>query len=64
VRAWSSFNGVFSGWTDVVGGEVFACAPSTDRVVGAAEGVVAIVLAAGALGKMIETEATFQAKGG
>ena len=43
---------------------MFACAPSTDRVIGAAEGMVAIVLAAGALGKGIETEATFQAEGG
>jgi len=43
---------------------VFASAPSTNRVVGASESVVAIVLAAGALGKVIETEATFQAEGG
>ena len=43
---------------------MFACAPSTGRVIGASEGVVAKVLAAGALGKVIETEAAFQSKGG
>ena len=63
VRAWSSFNGVFSGRANVKGGKMFACALSTNRFVGAAEGVVAIVLAAGALGEMIETEAAFQSKG-
>jgi hypothetical protein len=64
VRAWSTFNGVFSGRAGVIGGKVFACAPSTGRVIGASEGVVAKVLAAGALGKVIETEAAFQSKGG
>jgi hypothetical protein len=48
----------------MVGGDVFVGAPSTDRVIGAAEGMVAIVLAAGALGKMIEAEAAFQSEGG
>jgi hypothetical protein len=43
---------------------MFACAPSTDGVIGAAEGVVAIVLAAGALGKVIEAEVAFQTVGG
>ena len=43
---------------------MFACAPSTDRVVGASEGMVAIVLAAGALGEVVETEAAFQTEGG
>jgi hypothetical protein len=43
---------------------VFACAPSADRVIGASEGVVAKLLATGALGEVIETEATFQAEGG
>jgi hypothetical protein len=43
---------------------MFACAPSTDRVVGATEGMVAIVLASGALGEVIETEAAFQSEGG
>ena len=43
---------------------MFPCAPSTCRVIGASEGVVAKVLAAGALGKVIETEAAFQSKGG
>ena len=43
---------------------MFACAPSTGRVIGASEGVVAKVLAAGALGKVIETEAAFQSEGG
>ena len=43
---------------------MFACAPSTERVIGAAEGVVTIVLAVGALGKVVESEPTFQAKGG
>ena len=42
---------------------MFAGAPSTDRVVGASEGVVAILLAAGALGKVIEAEAAFQSEG-
>ena len=43
---------------------MFPCAPSTCRVIGAAEGVVAKVLAAGALGEVIEAEAAFQSKGG
>ena len=43
---------------------MFSCEPSTCRVIGAAEGVVAKVLAAGALGEVIETEAAFQSKGG
>jgi hypothetical protein len=43
---------------------MFACAPATDRVIGAAEGVVAIVLAAGALGEVVEAEAAFQTVGG
>ena len=43
---------------------MFACAPSTNRVVGAAEGVVAIMLAAGTLGKVVETKTEFQPKGG
>ena len=43
---------------------MFAGAPSTDGIVGASEGVVAIVLAAGALGKVVETEAAFQTEGG
>jgi len=43
---------------------VFASAPSTNRVVGASESVVAIVLASGALGKVVETEAAFQTEGG
>jgi len=59
MRAWSSFNGVFSGRANVNGGEMFACAPSTNRVIGAAEGVVAIVLAAGALGKVVEAKTAF-----
>ena len=42
---------------------MFACTPSTDRVIGATEGMVAIVLASGALGKVIETEAAFQSVG-
>ena len=42
---------------------MFASAPSTNRVVGASESVVAIVLASGALGKVIETEAAFQSVG-
>ena len=59
MRAWSSFNGVFSGRANVNGGKMFACAPSTDRVIGAAEGVVAIVLAAGALGEVVEAKTSF-----
>ena len=43
---------------------MFIRTPSTDGVIGATEGVVAVVLAAAALGEVIETEATFQAKGG
>jgi hypothetical protein len=39
---------------------MFACTPATDGVVGGAEDVVAEVLAAGALGEVIETEAAFQ----
>ena len=42
---------------------MFTRAPSADRVIGAAEGVVAKVLATGALGEVIETKATFQSKG-
>ena len=38
---------------------MFACAPSTNWVVGAAEGVVAIMLAAGTLGKVVETKTAF-----
>ena len=64
MRAWSSFNGIFSGRADVSGGEMFACAPSTNGVIGAAEGVVAIMLAAGALGEVVETKTAFQPKGG
>jgi uncharacterized membrane protein len=48
----------------VVRGKVFACAPSAGRVIGAAEGVVAKKLAAGTLGKVVETEAAFQAESG
>jgi hypothetical protein len=64
VRAWSSFNGIFSDWADVVGRGVFAGAPSTDRVIGAAEGVMAEVLTAGTLSKVVEAEAAFQTVGG
>ena len=38
---------------------MFACTPSTNRVIGAAEGVVAIVLAVGALGKVVEAKTSF-----
>jgi hypothetical protein len=48
----------------MVRGKVFACAPSTDWVIGASKGVVAIMLAACALGEVVETEVTFQAIGG
>jgi hypothetical protein len=44
----------------VVGGKIFACAPSADWVVGASKGVMAIVLAACILGEVVETEAAFQ----
>ena len=64
VHAWSTFNGVFFGRAGVVRGEVFVRAPMADRVVGAAEGVVAIVLASGALGEVVETKTAFQAEGG
>jgi hypothetical protein len=60
VRAWPTFNSVYSVRTDVIGGEVFACAPSTNRIIGASEGVVAVVLAPSALGKVVEAEAAFQ----
>ena len=43
---------------------MFACTPSTDRVIGASEGMVAKVLVAGTLGKVIETDAAFQSEGG
>jgi hypothetical protein len=43
---------------------VFACAPSADRVGGAAEGIVAKVLATGALCEVVEAEAAFQSVGG
>ena len=43
---------------------MFACAPSTNSVISAAEGVVAIVLATGALGEVVETKTEFQPKGG
>jgi hypothetical protein len=43
---------------------VFTGAPSTDRVIGASKSVVAIVLASGALGEVVETEAAFQTEGG
>jgi hypothetical protein len=48
----------------VVGGEVLIRTPAANRVVGASEGVVAIVLASGALGEVIEAEAAFQSVGG
>jgi hypothetical protein len=64
MHAWSTFNRVFPGRANVVGGKVFVCTPSANRVVGASEGVVAIVLASGALGKVIEPEAAFQSEGG
>ena len=43
---------------------MFPCTLSTYRVIGAAQGVLAKVLAAGALGEVIEAEAAFQSKGG
>jgi hypothetical protein len=43
---------------------VFTCTPSTYGVIGATESVVAKVLAACALGKEVEAQAAFQAKGG
>ena len=43
---------------------MFAGAPSTDGVIFAAKGGVAIVLATGALGEVVEVEAAIQAKGG
>jgi hypothetical protein len=43
---------------------MFACAPSTNWVIGTTEGVVAVVLAPSALGKMVEAEAAFQPEGG
>ena len=64
MRAWSSFNGIFSGRANVNRGYMFACAPSTNWVVGAVEGVVAIVLAAGTLGKVVEAKTVFQPKAG
>jgi hypothetical protein len=43
---------------------MFVRAPSANWVIGATKGVVAIVLAAGALGEVIEAEAAFQSEGG
>ena len=43
---------------------MFVRAPSANRVIGASKGVVAIVLASGALGEVIEAEAAFQSEGG
>jgi hypothetical protein len=63
VHAWSTFNRVFAGRADVVGGEVFVRAPSANGVIGTSEGVVAIVLATGALGEVVEAEAAFQSEG-
>ena len=42
---------------------MFAYAPSTNGVIGLSEGVVAKVLASGALGKVIEAEAAVQSEG-
>jgi hypothetical protein len=42
---------------------MFAYVPSTDRVIGAAKGVVALILASGALSEVIEMEGVFQAVG-
>jgi hypothetical protein len=64
MHAWSTFNGIFPGRANVVGGEVFISTPSADRVVGASEGVVAMLLAVGTLGEVIDVEAAFQSKGG
>jgi hypothetical protein len=43
---------------------VIACAPSTYGIIGAAESVVAKLLVVCALGKEVETQSAFQAKGG
>ena len=61
--AGQAFHSIFPDRTDVIGGKVFAGAPSTDRVVGASKCVVAEMLATGALSEVIEMEASFQAKG-
>jgi hypothetical protein len=64
VHAWSTFNGIFSGQANVVGGEVFVGTSSANRVIGASEGVVALMLATDALSNVIEAEVVFQSKGG
>jgi hypothetical protein len=43
---------------------VFACALSTGGVIGAAEDIVAILLVAGTLGKVVQVEAVYQSIGG
>jgi hypothetical protein len=64
VHPWSTFNGVFSGWAGLVRGKGFTCAPLADWVVGASEGMVAILLAACALDEVVEKETAIQAVGG
>jgi hypothetical protein len=61
--AWSNFNGVFSSRANVVGGMSFVHAPWSNRVVAASESAVAIMLAMGALGEIIELEVEFQSEG-
>jgi hypothetical protein len=63
VGAGPAFHSIFPDRTDVIGGKVFPGAPTADRVIDASEGVVAKVLATGALSEVVETEAAFQAKG-
>ena len=43
---------------------MFVSAPSTNRVIGAADGMMAVVLTAGTLSEVIEVEAAFQSVGG
>jgi hypothetical protein len=64
VHAWSTFNRVFTGWANVVGGEVFVRTPLPDGIIGTVEGMVAKALAAGPLGQVVEAEVAFQSEGG
>jgi hypothetical protein len=48
----------------VVRGKLFTCAPLANWIIGASEGVMAIVLAVYALGEVVEMEVVFQAIGG
>jgi hypothetical protein len=58
-KLWSTFDSVFPDQAGVFSDEIFAWALATGSVIGALEGIVAELLAMGALGNVVELDLAF-----